>query len=109
MHHSTAVSLVLLALLLGIAAFVAGIVVVVLRGLEFFRTTRDFSGALAIELEVLSNSLERLNSFQQPDTAAVATAFGRLESSRQRLEILTGALGRVQRQWAGLFAVYPRK
>ena len=109
MHHSTAVSLVLLALLAGIAAFVAGIVVVVLRGLEFFRTTRDFSGALAIELEVLSNSLERLNSFQPPDTAAVATAFDRLDSSRQRLEILTGALGRVQQQWDSLFAIYPRK
>jgi hypothetical protein len=103
------VSLILLALLLGIAAFVAGIVVVVLRGLEFFRTTRDFSGALAIDLEVLSNSLEKLNSFEPPDTGAVATAFERLESSRQRLEILTGALRRVHQQWDSLLAIYPRK
>jgi len=102
-------SLVLLALLAGIAAFVAGIVVVVLRGLEFFRITRDFSGALAIELEVLSNSLEKLNSFEPPNTGAVATAFDRLDSSRRRLEVLTGALGRVQQQWASISAVYPRK
>ena len=109
MHHSTAVSSVLVALLLAILASVAGLVFVVVRGLELFRTGRSFAGTLAIELEVLSNSLERLNSFQPPHTAAVATAFGRLESSRQRLEILSGALGRVQQQWAGFFAVYPRK
>ena len=109
MHHSTALSFVLLALLVAIAASVAGLVFLVVRGLELFRMSRSFAGDLAIELEVLSNSLERLNSFQPPDTGAVATAFERVDSSRRRLEILTGALGRVQQQWAGLFAVYPRK
>jgi hypothetical protein len=108
-HHSTALSFVLLSLLLAILASVAGLVFLVSRGLEFFRTGRAFAGTLAVELEVLSNSLEQLNAFQPPDTAAVATAFDRLDSSRQRLEILTGALGRVQQQWAGLFAVYPKK
>jgi hypothetical protein len=108
-HHSTALSSVLLALLAAILASVAGFVFLVVRALDFFRTGRAFAGTLAIELEVLSNSLERLNSFQPPDTAAVATAFDRLDSSRQRLEILTGALGRVQRQWDSLFAIYPRK
>ena len=109
MHHSTGVSLTLLALLAAILASVAGFVFLAVRSLELFRSTRGFAGSLAIELEVLSNSLERLNSFQPPDTDRVATAFARLESSKQRLEILTGAVRRVQQQSAGLFAVYPRK
>jgi hypothetical protein len=103
------VSLFLLALLGSIVFVVAGLVFLVVRGLELFRLTRVFSGDLAIELEVLANSLERLNAHQPPDTERVGTAFARLESSRQRLEILTGALGRVQQQWAGVLAIYPKK
>jgi hypothetical protein len=108
-HHSTGVSLLLLALLAAILASAAGFVFLAVRSLELFRTTRGFAGSLAIDLEVLSNSLERLNSFQPPDTGRVATAFARVESSKQRLEILTGALERVQQQWAGVSAIYPRK
>jgi hypothetical protein len=103
------VSLILLALLGSIVFAIAGLVFLVVRGLELFRITRVFSGGLAIELEVLANSLERLNAYQPPDTKAVVTAFARLESSKQRLEVLTEALGRVQQQWAGLLAIYPKK
>jgi hypothetical protein len=103
------VSLLLLALLAAILASGAGFAFLAVRSLELFRSTRGFAGSLAIELEVLANSLDRLNSFEPPDTGRVATAFARVESSKQRLEILTGALRRVQQQSASVFDVYPRK
>ncbi len=102
-------SLLLLALLAAILASVAGFAFLAVRSLELYRSTRGFAGSLAIELEVLANSLDRLNSFEPPDTGRVATAFARVESSKERLEILTGALRRVQQQSASLFGVYPRK
>ena len=58
---------------------------------------------------MLANSLERLNARQPPDTERLSTSLARLESSKQRLEVLTGAIGRVQQQWAGLLAIYPKK
>jgi hypothetical protein len=102
-------SLVALALLVGFAAVLGAFVFVAVRALEVFRALRGFSRALGAELATFADSLERLSAFEPPDTERLSTAVARMNASRERLSVLTGALGRVRGQWAGLPAVYPKK
>jgi hypothetical protein len=102
-------SLVALALLVGLAAVVGSIVFVVVRTVGLFRALGRFSRALGGELATFADSLERLSAFEPPDTERLSTAVARMQASRERLGVLTGALGRVRGQWAGLLAVYPKK
>jgi hypothetical protein len=102
-------SLVALALLVGLAAVVGSIVFVAVRTVGLVRALGRFSRALGAELASFADSLERLSAFEPPDTERLTTAVARMQASRERLGVLTGALGRVRGQWAGLLAVYPKK
>jgi hypothetical protein len=108
-HDSTGLSLVALAFLVGFAAVVASSAFVVVRSIALWRDARAFSRALGGELGRFTDSLERLAAFEPPDTERLTTAVARIEASRERLSILTGALGRVQGQWVGMTAIYPKK
>jgi hypothetical protein len=101
-------SLVALALLVGLAAVVGSTAFAGMRAIAVWRDFRGFSHALGAELESFADSLERLAAFQ-PHTERLTTSFARMEASRERLSVLTSALGRVQGQWAGLTAIYPKK
>ena len=79
------------------------------RAYELWRTTRAFFAALGEADDALTSSLDRLSSFQPGGGERLATSMARLEASRARLDVLTGALGRVRGQWAGLLGVYPKK
>jgi hypothetical protein len=102
-------SLLALAFLVSLAAVVASIVFLVLRSIALWRAVRGFARALGGELARFADSLERLSAFEPPDTERLSTAVARMNASRERLSILTGALGRVQGQWAGLLALSPKK
>ena len=79
------------------------------RSYELWRTSRAFFGALDEANDAVSASLERLSAFEPRGVDRLSTSAARLEASRARLEVLTGALGRVRGQWAALLGVYPRK
>ena len=102
-------SLVALALLVGLVAAVGAFGFVVSRALALWRDAREFGRALGGELDRLADSVDRLSAFEPPDGERLSVAVGRLRASSERLSILTGALGRVQAQWAGLLAIYPKK
>ena len=82
---------------------------VVTRSFELWRTTREFLRALGQANDAVTASLERLSAFEPRGLDRLSTSAARLEASRARLGVLTGALGRVRGQWAGLVGVYPRK
>jgi hypothetical protein len=101
-------SLVALALIVGLVAVVGSTAFVVVRAIAVWRDFRGFSRTLGAELGRFTDSLERLEAFE-PDTERLTTVVARMEASRERLSVLTGALGRVQGQWAGVTAIYPKK
>jgi hypothetical protein len=82
---------------------------VVARSLELWRTGREFFRALGQTTDELDVSLERLSTFESRGLDRLSTSTARLEASRARLGVLTGALGRVREQWAGLLGLYPKK
>ena len=82
---------------------------VIARSLELWRTGREFFRALGQTTDALDASLDRLSSFEPQGLDRLSTSTERLEASRARLGVLTGALGRVRGQWAGLLGVYPKK
>ena len=106
---ASALSLIALAFLLTLLAVGASTTFLVVRGLALWRDLRAFTGRLARDMEQLSASVERLGAKDPPDFERLETALARLQSSQQRLTILTNALDRVRAQWAGLAAVYPKK
>jgi hypothetical protein len=65
--------------------------------------------ALGQANDAVNASLDRLYAHEPRGLDRLSTATARLEASRARLGILTGALGRVRGQWAGLLGLYPRK
>ena len=79
------------------------------RSYELWRTSRGFSRALGEANDAVSAALERLSAFEPRGVDRLSTSAARLEASRARLEVLTGALGRVRGQWAALLGGYPRK
>ena len=79
------------------------------RAYELWRTGRSFLGALGQANDAVTASLDQLSSFEPDGLDRLATATARLEASRARLGILTGAIGRVRGQWAALAGVYPKK
>jgi hypothetical protein len=102
-------SLVTVALVVAFAAIAGSLALVVARSLELWRTSRAFLGALGQANDAVTASLERLSAFEPHGLDRLSTSTARLDSSRARLGVLTGALGRVRGQWAGLLGVYPRK
>ena len=83
--------------------------VVVTRSFELWRTSREFMHALGEANDAVAASRERLSAFEPRGLDRLSASTARLEASRARLGVLTGALGRVRGQWAGLVGVYPRK
>jgi hypothetical protein len=102
-------SLVTVALLAGFLAIAGSLALVVTRSLTLWRTSREFLGEFGRTTDALAVSLDRLAMNEPPDLDRLATATARLEASRARLGILTGALGRVREQWSGIVGVYPKK
>ena len=102
-------SLVTLALAVGFAAIAGSLAFAVTRSYELWRTSHEFFSALGQANDALTASLERLSAFEPSGFDRLSTATERLEASRARLGVLTGALGRVRGQWAGLLGLYPRK
>ena len=79
------------------------------RSYELWRTSRSFFSALGQANDAVTASLEQLSAFEPAGLERIAIATARLEASRARLTVLTGALGRVRGQWAGLVGLYPKK
>ena len=102
-------SLVTVALLVGFVAVAGSLALVVTRSYELWRTSRAFFRALGEANDAITASLERLSAFEPRGLDRLSASTARLEASRARLGVLTGALGRVRGQWAGLLGVYPRK
>jgi hypothetical protein len=102
-------SLVTLALVVGFAAIAGSLAFALTRSYELWRTSHEFFRALGQANDALTASLERLSAFEPRGLDRLSTATERLEVSRARLGILTGAIGRVRGQWVGLLGVYPRK
>ena len=102
-------SLVTLALVVGFVAIAASLVPVAIRSYELWRTSRSFLRDLGRANDALTASLDRLSAFEPVGLDRLSTATARLEASRARLAILTGAIDRVRGQWAGMLAVYPKK
>ena len=79
------------------------------RSYELWRTSREFFRVLGHANDALAASVERLSAFEPRGLDRLSTSTARLEASRARLGVLTGALGRVRGQWAGLRGVDPKK
>ena len=99
----------MLALLACFVAVAGSLALVGKRAYELWRTGRAFLGALDEADDALAVSLARLSEFEPGGGERLSTALARLEASRARLDVLTGALGRVRGQWAGLTGIYPKK
>ena len=102
-------SLVTLALVVGFASIAGALSFAAVRSYELWRTSRSFLRALGQANDALTASLEQLSAFEPGGLDRLTTATARLEASRARLGILTGALGRVRGQWAGLSGLFPKK
>jgi hypothetical protein len=103
------VSLLTVALLVGFASIAGSLAFAVMRSYELWRTSREFFRALGEANDAVTASLEGLSTFEPRGLDRLSTSTARLEASRARLGVLTGALGRVRGQWAGLVGVYPKK
>ena len=100
---------VTLALVVGFVALAGSLAFAGVRSYELWRTSRTFFGALGQANAALTASLDQLSAFEPGGLDRLSTATARLEASRARLTILTGALARVRGQWAGLAGLYPKK
>jgi hypothetical protein len=102
-------SLVTFALVIVFAAIAGSLAIVAVRSLELWRTGREFFRTLGQTTDALDVSLDRLSAFEPSGLDRLSTSTARLEASRARLGVLTGALGRVREQWAGVLGGYPKK
>ena len=102
-------SLVTFSLIVFLLAPLAGLAYAVKKAFQLFRDTRGFFRALGDTADALGRSVDRLASFEPPDTERLAAALSRAQASRNRLAVELDALSRVREQWAGLLAIYPRK
>jgi hypothetical protein len=100
---------VTLALVVAFALIAGALAFAGVRAYELWRTSRSFLGALGQANDAVNASLDRLSTFELRGLDRLSTATARLEASRARLAILTGALARVRGQWAAVAGVYPRK
>jgi hypothetical protein len=102
-------SLVTLAVVVCFAAIAGSLAFAVTRSYELWRTSHEFFRALGQANDAVDASLERLSASEPLGLDRLSTSTARLEASRARLAVLTGAIGRVRGQWAGLLGVYPKK
>jgi hypothetical protein len=101
---------VLAALLLGLAAFLAGTVFCAVRGVGLWRQAKRTGSAFSDEMalfEERSARTERLLEDADRANRDLQVAFERLQASRARLQVLTDSLARAQRSVRWLRAFLP--
>jgi hypothetical protein len=99
---------ILTAFLIGLVLVVAGLVVVVIRGIELWRQGKRTGGAISKELalfEERSARSERLLAEAERASQDLQAAMERLRLSRARLQVLLGSLEEAQRRtrWLRVF------
>jgi hypothetical protein len=102
-------SLVTVALVVAFVLIAGSLTFASVRALAFWRTSREFFSEFGRTTDTFAAALDRLASSEPPDLYRLATATARLEASRARLGVLTGALGRVREQWSSVLGLYPKK
>jgi hypothetical protein len=99
---------ILTAFLIGLVLVLAGLAVVVIRGLELFRQGKRSGGAITRELarfEERSARTERLLAEAERASTDLQAALERLRISRARLQVLLDSLEGAQRttRWLRVF------
>jgi hypothetical protein len=104
--------MVLLAFLIGLAAFAAGLVFCIVRGVQFWRQARRTGAALGTEMtkfEERSRRTEQLLAEADRANQDLQAALERLRADRARLQVLTGALERAKQRTRWLRAYLPAR
>jgi hypothetical protein len=102
-------SLVWLALIVGLAATVGSIVFLALRALELWRSARGFFTVFGEGVDDLSRRVDALASRDAPELERLEPALARLRRSSAQLAVLRSAVKRVREQASGALVFYPRK
>ncbi|HXG76041.1 MAG TPA: hypothetical protein VNJ53_05685 [Gaiellaceae bacterium] len=103
--------MVLLAFLGGLAAVLAALAVLVVRGVRLWRQARGTGGRIVAELETFAARAERIERLlADADRAAqeLDAALARLRASQARLQVLRKALERSGQRVRWLRALVPR-
>jgi hypothetical protein len=103
------VTLVWIALLVGLLAVIAAIALVVVRAVELWRTTRAFFGAVGTAADDLGRRADALASREPADFQRLEPALDRLRRSSAQLAVLRNELKRVREQASAALVLYPRK
>ena len=104
--------MVLISVLVGVAAVVAGLVFCILRGFQLWRQARRTGGALGTEVakfEDRSQRTEQLLAEADRANQDLQAALERLRADRARLQVLTGALERAKQRTRWLRAYLPAR
>jgi len=102
----------LAAFLVGLALAVAGIVFVVIRGIQLWRHGKRSGGAITSELtsfEERAARTERLLAEAEQSSQELQAAAERLRRSRAQLQVLLASLERAQRRTRWLRAFLPTR
>jgi hypothetical protein len=105
-------TVLLLSFLLGLAAFLGGLSLVVVRALEVWRATRSLQRKLTRGIgDVLTKAagVETRVSKAADTAGELQAALARLQKSRRTLGILSAAWGDSSSLFGALGAAYPRK
>jgi hypothetical protein len=97
---------------LGLAAFAAGLVFCIVRGVQFWRQMKRTGGAFGAEMakfEERSRRTERLLAEWEVANEELQLALARLRADRARLQVLTGALERAKQRTRWLRAYLPAR
>jgi hypothetical protein len=104
--------MVLISLVVGLAAFVAGLVFCVVRGVQFWRQAKRTGGVFGAEMakfEERATRTERLLAEADEANEELRVALERLRADRARLQVLTGALERAKQRTRWLRAYLPAR
>ena len=104
--------MVLIALFLGIAALVAGLVFCIVRALQLWRQAKRTGSVFGTEMarfEERSLRTERLLAESDRANQDLQAALERLRADRARLQVLTGALERAKQRTRWLRAYLPAR
>jgi biopolymer transport protein ExbB/TolQ len=103
------VTLVWIALLVGLVAIVASIVLVVVRAIELWRTIRASGSTLAAGMDELGRRADALAAREGPQFKRLEPELERLRRSSAQLAVLRNAINRVRDQASSALVLYPRK
>jgi hypothetical protein len=104
--------MVLIALFVGMAAFVAGLGFCIVRGVQLWRQARRIGGAFGpamAKFEERSLRTERLLAEADRSNQDLQAALERLRADQARLQVLTGALERAKQRTRWLRAYLPAR